>query len=225
MDSEFLINMLVSAPPLLLGLTIHEFAHARTALAYGDPTARNMGRCSLNPLVHLDFMGTICLLFSGIMGWAKPVPVNKANLHPPRLGDIMVSLAGPASNLLLAVLLCILLRIFIPVLRSHPEWLDSDFVRHGLRMVEVGIIANIGLFAFNLVPLFPLDGHHILREALPEHHHYGFMDWQVRYGAFVLLGLVLLPRILERVTGRDVFDPLGELQMLAIRTILPLVGL
>ena len=96
-QDDWFYRLILVAPPLLLSLTVHEFAHARTALAFGDPTAKAMGRVSLNPLVHLDPIGTIVLLVTRAFGWAKPVPINPANLHPRRLGDIAVSAAGPAS--------------------------------------------------------------------------------------------------------------------------------
>src|ERR1035437_8633090 len=118
-DSAWLADKLLTIPLLIFSLVVHECAHARTALAFGDPTAKNMGRITLNPLPHLDFMGTLCLIFSGFIGWAKPVPVNPYNLHPRRLGDIAVSFAGPASNLSLALIFGLILKGMVAIAMAH----------------------------------------------------------------------------------------------------------
>jgi Zn-dependent protease len=225
MDSDWLFNLLITAPPLLLSLTIHEYAHARTALAFGDPTAKIMGRCTLNPLVHLDLLGTICLLFSHLIGWAKPVPVNPANLHPPRLGNIAVSLAGPASNLSLAIICGLVLKVMIPRMAHSDGLMNSNVVDIIFRMLEVTLLANIGLFAFNLIPLFPLDGHHILRETLPLNIQPSFMHWQVRFGPILLMAMVFLPRIVSNAVHKPVFDPIDILYNFTFRTVLSLLGM
>lgn len=185
-------HLLVMAVPLLLSLVIHEYAHGRVALAFGDPTAKYNGRLTLNPLAHLDPIGTLALFLVGF-GWAKPVPVNPANLHPRRLGDIMVSLAGPLSNLALAALSGALLRVLL--LAGDPEW---PVYEPGKMMLWWTMAVNLILCIFNLIPLFPLDGHHILRESLPVHMRAGFMQWQVRYGQILLLALIFVPRLLNR---------------------------
>ncbi len=216
---EHLYELIYLAPALLLSLTVHEYAHARTALAFGDATARDLGRCTLNPLAHLDPIGTIVLLVSRFIGWAKPVPVNPLNLHPRRLGSICVSLAGPMSNLLLAVLCALGLRAFY-------AWGEAPLraAGHGSLADAAGMlllytsIANIGLCTFNLIPLFPLDGHHIAREMLPGDRQRDFMAWQVRYGGPVLLALVFLPTVVEIVTHRPCpIDPIGYLHLRALR--------
>ena len=219
-DLEHIKLMLYLAPALLLSLTVHEFAHARTALAFGDPTAKLMGRCSLNPLVHLDPMGTLVLLVTGMIGWAKPVPVNPANLRPRRLGDIVVSLAGPLSNLSLAILSVLAIRLwtYLSVTTSLP------------RMPEIVstlslylIVANIGLFTFNLIPLFPLDGHHVIREILPTTDQIRYMTWQLRYGRFLLMALIFGPTLLSTLSRKPMFDPIGMLYQWVIGTFLHLM--
>ena len=130
-DPQMLVALIAA---MLISLTLHELAHARTALAFGDPTAQMMGRISLNPLRHLDPIGSIALVLSMMagagIGWAKPVPVNPANLQPRRLGDIMVSLAGPMANLGLAVAAGLLLRLMV----HHPRLLTDPGVAKFLRL-------------------------------------------------------------------------------------------
>jgi Zn-dependent protease len=196
--------MLLLMAPLLLSLTVHEYAHARTALAFGDTTARDQGRVTLNPLAHLDPIGTIVLIFTRFIGWARPVPVNPANLHPRRIGDITVSLAGPLSNLVLAVVCALGLHALYAAV-GPPE---THTVKTAYALVGRTMLANLGLCAFNLLPLFPLDGHHIVREVLPASRHRGFMAWQVRYGGVALAVLVFAPHLIEAVTGRPVFKPI-----------------
>ena len=206
-DSDWLMQRLLLLPPLLLSLTVHEYAHARTALAFGDPTARDMGRVTLNPLAHLDPMGTLCIILTGMFGWAKPVPVNPYNLHPRRLGDVAVSLAGPLSNILLAVATAALLRLWW-VLDLAPGTAMAQSVQFLLLRTT---IVNICLCFFNLIPLFPLDGHHIAREALPAQTREPFMRWQMRYGSILLMALIFGPHLLSMVTrGRVMFNPLGR---------------
>jgi len=198
-------RILLTAPPLLLSLTIHEYSHARMALFFGDPTAKYNGRLTLNPLRHLDPIGTLMLLFSGVMGWAKPVPVNPFNLHPIRLGQVMVSLAGPLSNLSLAVLSGLGLRAWLAWAPAHHAAYETVHV-----LLWYTAAANVGLCFFNLIPLFPLDGHHIARELLPVRRQQGFMQWQMRFGAFILIVLLIGPRLIETVTRRQMpYDPLG----------------
>ena len=194
MDSLFgnVQYMLMLAPGLLFSLTIHEYAHARVALLFGDPTAYYQGRVSLNPLRHLDPIGTLMILLIHF-GWAKPVPVNPANLHPRGIGDIAVSLAGPLSNLAFAALLGVMLRIAT----ASGFLADKPWGELALDMVWITMAVNIVLFLFNLIPLFPLDGHHILRELLPAGRRYGYMIWQMRYGNIALLAILFLPRLLQ----------------------------
>lgn len=213
--------MIFMAPFLLMSLVVHEVAHARTAYAFGDPTARLLGRCSFNPLVHLDPIGTIAL-FLVHFGWAKPVPVNPANLNPRRLGDIMVSLAGPLSNLALAAAMALILHLIIP----HLHNLNADWQNTILMVFMFTIIINLMLFTFNLIPLYPLDGHHIVREILPWHKQQAFMHWQLQYGRFVLLALIFLPRLLGGVAPQLAqLDPIDQLFGFVLNNLMPLLGL
>lgn len=204
--------------PLLLSLTLHEYAHARVALAFGDPTAYRLGRVSLNPLRHLDPIGTLMLVFSGIIGWAKPVPVNKSLLRPERLGDLCVSAAGLVMNLAIALLAAGLFYLFTSQMAVNSQ--ASEVI---VRMLRWTVFGNLGLCFFNLIPLFPLDGHHIIRELMPSASQDGFMRWQLQYGRLLLLALLLGPRLAEAVTNRPV--PIDPLHLYMVHAIFPIARL
>lgn len=158
-SEEFLKNAILAAPSILFALTVHEYSHAWTALRFGDPTARDMGRLTLNPLKHLDLMGTLMMFISQFrFGWAKPVPINPMNLRNPRVADIWISAAGPISNIGLAI-------IFGTIFRFYIQFGTSEAVA---LFLHLSVMINIGLACFNMIPLFPLDGSHILRNLLPE---------------------------------------------------------
>jgi len=172
---------------LLISLTIHEAAHAWTADRLGDPTARMLGRVSLNPLVHIDWIGTVLLpLIAAItgaplIGWAKPVPVNTRNLRHPRRDFMIVAAAGPISNLLQAVAAALLLRVVLESGAGQP------FV---LSLLQRAVLVNLLLAFFNLIPVPPLDGGNVLLGLLPPNlaAAYG----QVRqYGIIILYALML----------------------------------
>jgi len=229
MGPDMLFGVGLIAVPVLLSLTLHEFAHARVALAFGDDTARRMGRVTLNPLAHLDVLGTLCFLF-GPFGWAKPVPVDPTRLRPYRLGEVCVSLAGVVTNLLMALVAAGALNAMAalgvavkagPNLRPTPADLAAF-------MISYLLIINLTLAAFNLIPLFPLDGHHVLRELLPRRHRAGFMAFQRHYGRFVLLGLLVLPWLSKKLGAPIGLDPIGTFLGVtifpAVRTVLTFPG-
>lgn len=174
-----LLSLLVSVPGLLLCLSLHEAAHGYTAYRLGDPTAKNAGRLTLDPLKHLDPVGTICLLFFHV-GWAKPVPVNTWYFKNPRRDTALVSLAGPVSNFLLAAVL-LFVRQFLIFSSVMPVYVL------GL-MVHYAAIMSIGLGVFNLIPVPPLDGSKIL---------FSFLPWQqaakyAKYEQYIQFGLLVL---------------------------------
>ncbi|MDD4895730.1 MAG: site-2 protease family protein, partial [Atribacterota bacterium] len=165
-----LFGIIWSIPAILIAITIHEYAHGFIAYYHGDPTAKLAGRLTLNPMAHLDPVGTLMLLLFRI-GWAKPVPVNYSNLNNPRIDMIKVSLAGPLSNIVVAFLFSLLLRannfIFRNVMFNSFFWFR--LVQGWFTLLHTGIFINIALAFFNLIPIPPLDGHHIVAGLLPTH--------------------------------------------------------
>jgi Zn-dependent protease len=167
---------------LLVTITIHEFSHALAADRLGDPTARLEGRLTLNPLAHLDPLGTLFLLIARI-GWGKPVPVDPFNLKNPRRDSALISLAGPGSNFLLASILAIFIRLilYLPL----PEFIFLLIQAFFLPL----IILNVGLGVFNLLPVSPLDGFKIVGGFLPRHLALQWEDLE-SYGLFFLFMLL-----------------------------------
>jgi Zn-dependent protease len=174
-------------PPLLFALTVHEFSHAYTAFRLGDPTARLLGRLTLNPLAHLDPIGSILFLLPPHFGWAKPVPVDPRHLRHPRRDMMWIALAGPASNVVLAAIFGTVLRVLPAV---HYQF-ESPAAAALVEMIQTSVLLNLILAFFNLIPIYPLDGSRILTGVLPP-------DLAERYrslepiGPMLLLGLILL---------------------------------
>ena len=182
-----LADLLIIAPGFIAGLTLHEFSHALAASRLGDPTARSAGRLTLNPLAHLDLFGTIVMVASGFrFGWAKPVPVNPLNLRNPRVADLWISAAGPLSNLGLATLAGLTFRI-----TSAPEVAQQIMVAM--------VVINVTLAFFNLIPLFPLDGSHILRNLLPSEME-SSMDRFDQFAPFILM-IVVVSGVFWKIIG------------------------
>jgi Zn-dependent protease len=185
-----IISQLVNFAIVLGSLTVHEWAHARTADHLGDPTARMLGRVSLNPKVHIDPLGTILLpllaIFSGlpILGWAKPVPVDMRRLPNPKRDFMVVAAAGPASNLVLAVIAAILFHAVGGAASVRPGLFDLATLLYS----AVGI--NVLLAVFNMIPIPPLDGGNVLAGLLPDTMS-GLLQGLRQYGFIILYGLLL----------------------------------
>ncbi|HLA68632.1 MAG TPA: site-2 protease family protein, partial [Bacteroidota bacterium] len=164
-------------PILLLSVILHEMAHGWMALKLGDPTARDLGRLTLNPIPHIDPIGSIIIpalsLFAAgtiFIAWAKPVPINPANFKHIRRDDILVSVVGPLSNLLVAALCAVfygLVVTFTGSVNTMPEGMEREVAFFLLKMFSFGITMNIFLAVFNLLPVPPLDGSHVVASLLP----------------------------------------------------------
>ncbi len=179
-------TIILIIPPILLALTFHEFMHGWMANKLGDPTAKNMGRLTMNPLAHLDPIGTLMIIIVHF-GWAKPVPVNPNNLRDPKKDMVLISVAGPAANIALAFVSGILLRSLRGGLFSS---VPMNVLQPLYNMVYFSLQINIALAFFNLIPIPPLDGSKILRGFLPYKYDH-IADWLEQYGSFVLMGLIV----------------------------------
>lgn len=190
------LSLLLSLPALLIALTVHEFAHGYAALKMGDRTAQYSGRLSLNPLHHLDIIGTLCLLVFHF-GWAKPVPINPNNFRNPKKGIIVVSLAGPFANFVLAIVFGFVMgamEAFSPV---------NEVTRFLYTVVNYGVVLNVGLMVFNLIPIPPLDGSKVLLEFLPYRARYFAYRYERYIGLIflVLLYFGILSPVLDFLSG------------------------
>ncbi len=186
---QFIQVVSIAAIPILFAITLHEASHAYAAKHFGDLTAYQQGRTSLNPLRHIEPFGTILLplltlwAFNLPFGWAKPVPVNFANLRHPKKDMLWVALAGPGSNLVMALMWA----FFYKLAWLFPE---NYFASPLLQMAEIGIYINVILLVLNLIPLPPLDGGRILVSLLP--HRQAFQLAKIEpYGIWILIGLAV----------------------------------
>lgn len=174
--TDYILQLLISVPSVLIALTFHEFAHGFIAYKLGDPTAKYMGRLSLNPLKHLDPIGTICMIFARF-GWARPVPIDTRNFKNPKRDMALTALAGPVSNLLLGFVGCF---IYTLTLKLLPPFYEESFGYY-LAVAWVSFIfnfawLNISLAIFNLIPFPPLDGSKILFSFLPNEYYYRILS-------------------------------------------------
>jgi Zn-dependent protease len=191
--NEFIQTVAIGAIPVLFAITLHEAAHGYVARHFGDPTADKAGRISLNPLRHIDPVGTILLplltfAMGGILfGWAKPVPVNFAALRNPKKDMLWVAIAGPASNLVMAMGWTMIYKLGL----MFPENYFADPL---LGMAKIGMIINVVLMVLNLLPLPPLDGGRVAVSLLP--HRQAFQLSKVEpYGMFILIFLAVTPAL------------------------------
>ncbi|MBI4067120.1 site-2 protease family protein [Candidatus Gottesmanbacteria bacterium] len=177
------LSFIIYIAALLVAITIHEFSHAYMADRLGDPTPKLMGRITFNPLAHLDVLGTLMLVLVGF-GWGKPVQFDPFNLRHPKKDSALISLAGPASNLILASILSLILRVASPIGLISPISLIES-------ILEPFIYLNVLLAIFNLIPIHPLDGFKVVGGLLPKHYYDSWVQLE-RYGLLFLI-ILLFP--------------------------------
>ncbi len=188
--SEKLISFLTFLPVFFISLGIHEFAHAFSASKLGDNTAKNLGRLTLNPFKHADLVGTYLMPLASfasgfaLIGWAKPVPVNRANFKNQFRDDAIVSFAGPFSNLVLSLLFFAGFIILAGI--------NNEFKNYILNFCWYGVFLNVFLFLFNLLPIPPLDGSHILFDLFPNKITAKILNLGI-YGSIILLVFIYSP--------------------------------
>lgn len=189
-----LIMIIASIPALIIAAAGHEYAHAKAADLLGDPTPRMMGRLTMNPFVHLDLVGSLALIIGGF-GWAKPVIVNPTNFKDPRTDDMIVSIAGPMANVLMAFIAYVIMRSLDVV-----GLLENESLYLVLLLI---VVYNINFAILNLMPIPPLDGSHILMNFLP-------LKWQVHIARFSIVSLLILIAILNSPIATRIFVPLQK---------------
>lgn len=189
-----LIMIIASIPALIIAAAGHEYAHAKAADLLGDPTPRMMGRLTMNPFVHLDLVGSLALIIGGF-GWAKPVIVNPTNFKDPRTDDMIVSIAGPMANVLMAFIAYVIMRSLDVV-----GLLENESLYLVLLLI---VVYNINFAILNMMPIPPLDGSHILMNFLP-------LKWQVHIARFSIISLLILIAILNSPIATRIFVPLQK---------------
>ena len=186
--NHFITELIILAPPLLFALTFHEFAHGFVAYRLGDPTARDAGRLTLNPLKHLDPLGTIAFFFIKF-GWAKPVPVNPGYFRNPKKDMLWVALAGPATNLTLAVVSALLTKGIWMLATVLPYSAAAEAILVPVNsMLIASVWINLVLCIFNFLPIPPLDGSRILMGLLPNNLALSYMRIE-RFGFLIIIVL------------------------------------
>lgn len=203
MLSDHVVELLATAAALIIGIVFHESAHALVAFVLGDKTARSRGRVSLNPLAHIDPFGTIVLplimlaLGGPVFAFAKPVPVYLGNLKHPKRDEILVSVAGPLCNILLAALACLVAHVALPGVMSRY---GAGFAQQMFDFVSVFVLINASLAFFNLIPLPPLDGSSILVPFLSG----SALDTYYRIQRYAMPILIVVLYLIPQITGFDV---------------------
>ncbi|MFP4658492.1 MAG: site-2 protease family protein [Desulfonatronovibrionaceae bacterium] len=200
--ASILRELAIFAIPLLMGITCHEVAHGYVAYLLGDPTAKNAGRLTLNPIKHLDPLGTLVLVVTRRIGWAKPVPINPAYFQNYRRDMFLVSAAGPAANFLLGIGFYIFyLGIILSSTMFSPA-AQQSILTPLLYITQAGVLVNFILGIFNLIPVPPLDGSKILASVLPPDIAEQYMSIE-RFGFFIIL-LLIFTGVLQKVLGNVV---------------------
>jgi Zn-dependent protease len=207
-------NIAYSLPGIILGLTLHEFCHAWASFKLGDPTARDQGRLTFNPIKHIDLIGFLFIIVAGF-GWAKPVQFSPANLSNPRRDKALIAAAGPLSNFLLALVFIVMVKGLVAMyLSGSGEFITSSAFAVLFTVILQAAAINLGLFVFNLIPLPPLDGSHIFFSGLnlrPE------TEYRIMKIGAPLLFLII---IIQNWTNLTIL-PIGRLVFAILRFFIP----
>ena len=202
--TDVIVSLLLTLPTILLALCVHETAHGFVAWKCGDPTARNLGRLTLNPAKHIDPFGFLCMLVFGY-GWAKPVPINTRNFRKPKRGMALTGLAGPLSNAILGIVSAlisgILAALWLYTGGMTAPTLLTTALRWAYLLFNLGAQINFLYMAFNMIPLPPFDGSRVLLAFLPPKTYFGIM----KYERQIMFGLLVAMMILSRFG----FSPFG----------------
>ncbi len=207
---EYLIYKIMAIPGLLLGFVLHEFAHAKVADRLGDPTPRSQGRITLDPRAHIDILGFIMIIIVGF-GWAKPVMTNPSYYKKPKRDDILVSLAGPFMNLLIAIVFLFLIKIvWVTRLFSGSDALESNI----LRLFSITALQNVLLFVLNLIPIPYFDGYHVIANLFNT-WRYRFFNLLEQYNMIIFI-LLAVSGVFSRIITPPVNIIFGVLQRLIL---------
>ncbi len=209
-DLVYIIKLL---PGIVLGLTVHEYMHAKVAYLLGDSTAKDQGRVTLDPLKHIDWFGFLFIILAGF-GWAKPVQIDRRSLKNPRRDEMLISVAGPLSNLILGFLCVIIIKMFVTYI---PHSTDGTY--SGIREILVyAVFINYGLFIFNMLPIPPLDGSHILFNTIRIKEETEYVIF--KYGTWILFAII----IIQHQTQLNIL-PLGIVINFMVKISFSLVGI
>jgi Zn-dependent protease len=210
-----LYSLLLSFPVIIISLTFHEFSHAYVSYRLGDPTAKNLGRLTLNPLKHLELFGTLMMLIARV-GWAKPVPINPMYYRDRRKGTMLVSLAGPLSNILLALIFA-----FPMYYLEYKYYVPKGISQVLYDLCYLFYILNLNLAVFNIIPVPPLDGSKIMAGVLPSRQYFKMLEYQNYFMIGFLILVFIFPGALSFI-----LRPLINLVSIAIGTIVrPILGI
>jgi len=216
---NFIVQLIIQLPILLISLTVHEFSHGYVAYILGDDTAKRAGRLTLNPISHIDPIGLL-MLFIARIGWAKPVPINPYNFQNYKRDTALTAAAGPVANFTLAILLSV---VFNLIKNFNPEIMDyaSNFTQLLLWMLVYAILINLALGLFNLIPIPPMDGSKILGGFLSDEAYYKYTAKE-RQGAQILMIILAVSFVFRlNIIGSIIMPPLNFFLGLLIGIKLP----